>query len=122
MCNKLLKDLKLSKSFVIQLNDYLSLYCGLDQASFQAMTHKNLKTFNIKGIKCVSFPYALKHGHYFRTGDLIMVEDCRKKLAPYINPNSRSLEHVEITNYQDEIDCFEEEELEFKQKERRLVI
>ena len=71
----------------IRMEDFITLY--LNDGNFidcKNLTHKELKSFNIPYVICVSYDFADANREMVLSGKIILVRDKHGNMAPYINP------------------------------------
>ena len=72
-------------SDVISLRDFLSNYCNLDVFNDGIkLTHRDLKLFNFPNVVAVGFDKVQTDD--IKMGNIILVRDSYKNIAPYRNP------------------------------------
>lgn len=70
---------------VIELVEFLNYYCGIDiDFENNKVSHRNLKFFGFPGVVSISFGEVRTSD--IKTGEVILVRDSYKHIAPYINP------------------------------------
>lgn len=71
----------------IRMEEFITLY--LNDGNFiecKNLTHKELKSFNIPYVICVSYDFADANKELVLNGKIILVRDRNNNIAPYINP------------------------------------
>ena len=93
-----IKNLKCYERMEITMAEFLYLYCGKSDQRFFKVTHDDVKVL-MPHLKRTSFDHALSNSNLIYTGDIILVRDCRKNIAPYISPfRKETLEIIEIND------------------------
>ena len=71
----------------IRMEEFITLY--LNDGNFiecKNLTHKELKSFNIPYVICVSYDFVDANKELVLNGKIILVRDRNNNIAPYINP------------------------------------
>jgi hypothetical protein len=100
----------------IKMKYFMEKYLGMTKEEGK-ISHKELKEFNIHGLKCVPFDLIESNPELVVTGAVLLVEDDYRNSAPYKNPQ---IELANIYGFQPIYEDYEiDEEIPQKGLRRR---